>query len=84
MFVSQVHEYYERWLIDGLPCAPPAPVLIIDANNELEEVMKSYHEHMPVILGKEKMDKKETKSNGADQKEDSQQNDSTDGEKIEI
>ncbi|XP_042234925.1 deoxynucleoside kinase-like isoform X2 [Homarus americanus] len=50
-YLKVVHSYYEKWLLNHLPCAPPAPVLVIDANQELEEVRKEYDLKKPVIMG---------------------------------
>ena len=47
----QVHKYYERWLVQGYPRSPPAPVLVIDADGDLEEVLRHYRRHAPIILG---------------------------------
>ena len=47
----QLHEYYERWLMQASPHRPPAPVLVIDADRDLSEVRRDYEQLLPVILG---------------------------------
>ncbi|KAK7082682.1 hypothetical protein SK128_008804 [Halocaridina rubra] len=50
-YLKLVHNYYEKWLLQHQPRAPPAPVLIIDANKELGEVVKEYNENKSFIMG---------------------------------
>ncbi|KAG0718369.1 hypothetical protein GWK47_052545 [Chionoecetes opilio] len=45
-----VHEYYDKWLLHKKPHPPPAPVLVIDADQALEEVKKEYELQKPVIM----------------------------------
>lgn len=37
----------------GMPCKPPAPVLVIDANSDLLSVTREFISKQSVILGKE-------------------------------
>ncbi|CAL4180663.1 unnamed protein product, partial [Meganyctiphanes norvegica] len=50
-YLKQVHDYYEKWLIDGSPKAAPAPVLIIDADKDLDTILAEYEQKKPLILG---------------------------------
>ncbi|XP_066986567.1 deoxynucleoside kinase-like isoform X1 [Macrobrachium rosenbergii] len=50
-YLKQVHEYYERWLLQHKPRSPPAPVLVIDADKDLNEVVKEYEEKKSFIMG---------------------------------
>lgn len=54
-YLKQVHEYYEKWLFQHKPRAPPAPVLVIDADRDLNEIMKEYDEKKSVIMGEKQM-----------------------------
>ena len=49
----QVHEYYENWLLNGLPSPSPAPVMVINADEDLEVIMKTFEDKKSIILGKE-------------------------------
>uniref|UniRef100_A0A6A7G0G5 Deoxynucleoside kinase-like isoform X1 n=1 Tax=Hirondellea gigas TaxID=1518452 RepID=A0A6A7G0G5_9CRUS len=51
-YLQRVHDYYEQWLMKGIPRSPPAPVLVIDANSDLETVTRHFNSHKAVILGK--------------------------------
>ena len=59
----KVHEYYERWLIHSLPRAPHAPVLIIDGNVDIDSMFTNCEKDIPVIFGKKKIGKEESKEN---------------------
>lgn len=50
-YLKVVHTYYEKWLLNNEPRAPPAPVLVINADQELEDVKKEYDLRKPVIMG---------------------------------
>lgn len=41
------------WLLEHKPRAPPAPVLVIDADKDLEAVMEVYRKKKAVIMGEE-------------------------------
>lgn len=47
----QLHDYYERWLMQGTPHKPPAPVLVIDADSDLTTVTRNYIAKKHIILG---------------------------------
>lgn len=50
-YIELVHDCYEAWLIKKSLQAPPAPVLVLDANQSLEDVFKAYLENRDKILG---------------------------------
>ncbi|XP_047482640.1 deoxynucleoside kinase-like [Penaeus chinensis] len=50
-YLKQVHNYYENWLLEHKPRAPPAPVLVIDADKDLEKVKEEYRQKKEVIMG---------------------------------
>ncbi|XP_068223467.1 deoxynucleoside kinase-like isoform X2 [Palaemon carinicauda] len=50
-YLKQVHDYYEKWLLQHKPRSPPAPVLVIDADKELNEVVKELDEKKSFIMG---------------------------------
>ncbi|XP_045125309.1 deoxynucleoside kinase-like isoform X4 [Portunus trituberculatus] len=50
-YLKKVHQYYDRWLLHKEPHPPPAPVLVIDANQALEDVKKEYELQKAVIMG---------------------------------
>ncbi|ROT77900.1 hypothetical protein C7M84_003397 [Penaeus vannamei] len=52
-YLKQVHNYYENWLLEHKPRAPPAPVLVIDADKDLEKVKEEYRQKKAVIMGEE-------------------------------
>lgn len=51
IFLNQVHESYEQWLMHTPPEKLPAPILIIDVDQSLEDVVKSYKKHQRQIFG---------------------------------
>jgi hypothetical protein len=46
--MKELHESYEKWL---LHTQKPAPVLVIDANKELDEVRQICFQNQSYILG---------------------------------
>lgn len=50
-YLQRIHNYYERWLMKGVPHKSPAPVLVIDADNDLITVTRHYNAQKPIILG---------------------------------
>nr|XP_053651355.1 deoxynucleoside kinase-like [Cherax quadricarinatus]XP_053651356.1 deoxynucleoside kinase-like [Cherax quadricarinatus] len=50
-YLQVVHNYYEKWLLNHEPKEPPAPVLIINADQDLEDIKKEYDLRKPVIMG---------------------------------
>jgi deoxyadenosine/deoxycytidine kinase len=54
-YLQELHESYERWL---LQTKTPVPVLVIDANKELDIVKQDYIRNQSYILGHSKMNSK--------------------------
>ncbi|XP_026472013.1 thymidine kinase 2, mitochondrial-like [Ctenocephalides felis] len=52
-YLKQVHESYEQWLIQTPPENLPSPVLIIDADQSLDDIVKSYKKYESRIFGTE-------------------------------
>lgn len=50
-YLKKVHHYYDRWLLHKEPQPPPAPVLVIDADQALEDVKKEFELQKSVIMG---------------------------------
>ncbi|XP_071548282.1 deoxynucleoside kinase-like isoform X3 [Panulirus ornatus] len=50
-YLKLVHDYYEKWLFHHQPHAPLAPVLIINADQKLEDIRNEYDQKKSVILG---------------------------------
>ncbi|KAK8395520.1 hypothetical protein O3P69_005555 [Scylla paramamosain] len=50
-YLKKVHHYYDRWLLHKEPHPPPAPVLVIDADQALEDIKKEYELQKSVIMG---------------------------------
>jgi hypothetical protein len=47
-YLQVLHETYEHWLLQS---KPPAPVLVIDANREQDQVRQLYIKYQSYILG---------------------------------
>jgi Thymidylate kinase len=47
-YLKELHESYEEWLLQA---QTPAPVLVIDANKELDEVRQLCFQNQSYILG---------------------------------
>jgi deoxyadenosine/deoxycytidine kinase len=45
-YLSALHEAYEDWLVHEKMGSPPAPVLIIDADQDLDTLRKTYTQHI--------------------------------------
>jgi len=54
-YLRNVHEAHENWLLRGIPAKAPAPVLVLDANSNLEAMYKQYELNQEVILGNKDM-----------------------------
>lgn len=52
-YLKQVHKYYDRWLLHRQPRPPPAPVLVIDADQALEDVKRQFDLKKQIIMGQE-------------------------------
>ncbi|CAB3386186.1 Hypothetical predicted protein [Cloeon dipterum] len=53
-YLQQVHEAHEKWLLHGIPAKAPAPVLVLDANSNLDAMYRQYELNQEVILGTRK------------------------------
>lgn len=51
-YLTSLHEYYEKWLVNCDPSTLPAPVLVVDVNNDLDTVKAMYKTIEKYILGK--------------------------------
>jgi hypothetical protein len=51
-YLQELHETYEHWLFET---KTPAPVLVIDANKELDQVRQLYVQKQSYILGHSRM-----------------------------
>ncbi|XP_073439073.1 thymidine kinase 2, mitochondrial isoform X2 [Dendrobates tinctorius] len=49
-YLSAIHRLYEEWLIDRSSFPVPAPVLVIDADKNMEEMIQHYEENRGKIL----------------------------------
>lgn len=50
-FIQHLHQCYEEWLISEKFGAPPAPVLILDADQGIESMLKTYEKYTDEIRG---------------------------------
>ncbi|KAL7639198.1 UNVERIFIED_CONTAM: hypothetical protein RMT77_010732 [Armadillidium vulgare] len=50
-YMKQVHKFYEKWLIDGKPQKPSAPIIILNGDLNVEQVFEEYEKHKPIIMG---------------------------------
>ncbi|XP_041363637.1 thymidine kinase 2, mitochondrial-like [Gigantopelta aegis] len=48
--IEDLHNLHEEWLIKRIPFKPPAPVLVLDANNEYEKMTTVYEDKKQEIL----------------------------------
>ena len=51
-YIKLVHQCYESWLVHKNVHKPPAPVLIIDADQTEEELIMLYEENRNKIIGR--------------------------------
>uniref|UniRef100_A0A1B6HCD5 Deoxynucleoside kinase domain-containing protein n=1 Tax=Homalodisca liturata TaxID=320908 RepID=A0A1B6HCD5_9HEMI len=51
-YLTGLHRHYERWLVDCDPASLPAPVLVVDVNNDLPTVKAMYKTVEQYILGR--------------------------------
>ncbi|XP_059489360.1 thymidine kinase 2, mitochondrial-like [Neocloeon triangulifer] len=51
-YLQRVHEAHDNWLLHGTPAKAPAPVLVLDANSNLDALYKQYEHNQEVILGR--------------------------------
>ncbi|XP_054269663.1 deoxynucleoside kinase-like isoform X1 [Macrosteles quadrilineatus] len=51
-YLTDLHNSYERWLVDCDPSSLPAPVLVVDVNNDLPTVQAMYKTVEQYILGR--------------------------------
>ncbi|XP_040266003.1 thymidine kinase 2, mitochondrial [Bufo bufo] len=49
-YLHAIHELYEEWLVKQSSFPVPAPVLVIDADKNMEEMIQHYEEHRGKIL----------------------------------
>jgi hypothetical protein len=51
-YLQELHETYEHWLLQS---ETPAPILVIDANKEQDQVKQLYVKNQSYILGQSSM-----------------------------
>lgn len=49
-YLQSIHQLYEDWLIGGTSSSPPAPVLVIPADHDLQKMMQTFEENREKIL----------------------------------
>ncbi|CAF89803.1 unnamed protein product, partial [Tetraodon nigroviridis] len=49
-YLESIHQLYEDWLVKCSHAAPPAPVLVIPADHDLQEMLHLYEENRQKIL----------------------------------
>ncbi|KAK9729728.1 Deoxynucleoside kinase [Popillia japonica] len=62
-YLKQLHENHERWLMSNDDRFNTIPVLVLDADNTLDDIHKQYREYEDQILGKTSQLMKNTNSN---------------------
>lgn len=50
-YLCQLHQAHDDWLLHHIPEAPPAPVLVLDANCEMDAMHQQYRLNQELILG---------------------------------
>ena len=50
-FLQELHDLHESWLMNGEAEDLPAPVLVIDANQDIERVPDIYSKHEKAVMG---------------------------------
>jgi len=58
-FIQHLHQCYEDWLLAEKFGAPPAPVLVLDADQGIEDMLKIYDKYTNEIRGLKPVDKSE-------------------------
>jgi deoxyadenosine/deoxycytidine kinase len=56
-FIKHLHQCYEDWLLDEKFGSPPAPVLVLDADQGIEDMLKIYEQYTDEIRGLKPVDK---------------------------
>lgn len=51
-FIEGLHQSYEDWLVHKVHGEPPAPVLQLDANQDIQQMLKIFDQHKDEIRGK--------------------------------
>jgi len=51
-FIEGLHQSYEDWLINQTQGPPPAPVLVLDADQGIESMLQTYEQYKEEIRGK--------------------------------
>lgn len=51
-YLQQLHDSHERWLMSDDEKFNDIPVLVLDADTTLDEIVKQYKKHELTILGK--------------------------------
>lgn len=50
-FIQHLHQCYEEWLMSEKFGPPPAPVLVLDADQGIESMLKTYEKYTDEIRG---------------------------------
>lgn len=51
-YLQQLHDSHERWLMSNDEKFNTIPVLVLDADATLDEIVQQYKKHETIILGK--------------------------------
>ncbi|XP_075796156.1 thymidine kinase 2, mitochondrial isoform X3 [Pelodiscus sinensis] len=54
-YLEAIHQLYEEWLIKQTLCKVPSPVLVIQADNDMQKMIEKYEENRDQILTPSKM-----------------------------
>ncbi|XP_052815186.1 thymidine kinase 2, mitochondrial-like [Mya arenaria] len=49
-YLEDLHQLHEKWLVEKTPFKPTAPVLVLDANQDIATMNQIYEEHKKQIL----------------------------------
>eukprot|EP00088_Acartia_fossae_P013466 TRINITY_DN1706_c0_g1_i2.p1 TRINITY_DN1706_c0_g1~~TRINITY_DN1706_c0_g1_i2.p1 ORF type:complete len:286 (-),score=74.45 TRINITY_DN1706_c0_g1_i2:261-1118(-) len=63
-FIQHLHQCYEDWLLDEKFGPPPAPVLVLDANQGIDAMLKIYDKYTEEIRGRRPVDKGDVYAKG--------------------
>jgi len=62
-YLRELHELHESWLMNGEAEDLPAPVLVIDANQDITDVPDIYSKHEKAVMGEIRAVKEEDEEN---------------------
>ncbi|XP_039275973.1 deoxynucleoside kinase-like [Nilaparvata lugens] len=56
-YLTDLHQHYEAWLMEGDPASLPAPVLVLDVDQDLQQVTQMYARLQQCLLERRSINK---------------------------